>query len=68
MFKTVVKETSQDYPPLGKSGSEVSHFIPEHRNFAEVKKLSDEIKKACIKETIKDINILSTIRLFLLEI
>ena len=29
LFKTVVKDTSQVFPPLGKSGSEVSHIIPE---------------------------------------
>ena len=29
---------------LGESGSEVSHFIPDPRNFAEVTKLSDNIK------------------------
>ena len=38
MFKTVVKEISQNLPPLGKYGSEVSHFIPEPRNFVEVLK------------------------------
>ena len=36
VFKTVVKEISQDLPPLVESGSEVSHFIPEPRNFSEV--------------------------------
>ena len=41
VFKTVVKEISQDLIPLGESGSEFSHFIPEPRNFSEVKKLSD---------------------------
>ena len=34
IFKTFVKEISQDLPPLGESGSEISHFIPEPRNFA----------------------------------
>ena len=43
VFKTVVKYILQDLPPLGESGSEVSHFIPETRNFAEVTKLSDYI-------------------------
>ena len=28
IFKTVVKYISQEFPPLGESGSEVSHFIP----------------------------------------
>ena len=39
VFKTFIKFISQDLPPLGESGSEVSHFIPEPRNFSEVKKL-----------------------------
>ena len=33
------------------SGSEVSYFIPEYRNFAEVTKFSDDIKKPWIKAT-----------------
>ena len=45
VFKTVVKEISQELTPLGESSSEVSHFIPEPRNFTEVTKLSDDIKK-----------------------
>ena len=28
LFKTVVKYILQDLPPLGETGSEVSHFIP----------------------------------------
>ena len=36
VFSTVVKDISQELTPLGKSGSEVSHFIPEPRKFAEV--------------------------------
>ena len=36
VFKTFVKDILQDLPPLGESGSEVSHFIPETRNFAKV--------------------------------
>ena len=38
VFKTVVKEISQILL-LGESGLEVSHFIPEPRNFAELRKL-----------------------------
>ena len=38
VFKTVVKYILQYLPPFGESGSEVSHFIPEPRNIAEVKK------------------------------
>ena len=55
VFKTVVKEISQDLPLLGEYGSEVSHFIPYHRNFAEVTKLSDDINKPWPKATMKDI-------------
>ena len=44
VFSTVVKEISQELTPLGESGSEVSHFIPEPRNFAEVTKLLEKIK------------------------
>ena len=32
--KTVVKDILQELTPLGESGSEVSRFIPEPRNFA----------------------------------
>ena len=39
VFKTFVKEILQDFPPLEESGSVVSRFIPEPRNFAEVKKI-----------------------------
>ena len=39
VFKAVIKEISQNLPPLGKSGPEISHFIQEPRNFYEVTKL-----------------------------
>ena len=52
-FSTVVKEISQELTPLGESGSEVSHFIPEPRNLAEVKKLFENIKKPWLKATLK---------------
>ena len=42
---TVVKKIFQEMTYLGESGSEVSHFIPKPRNFFEVKKLSENIKK-----------------------
>ena len=45
VFLTVLKDISQELTTLGESGSEVSHFISEPRNFAEVKKLSDNMKK-----------------------
>ena len=50
VFKRVVKEILQDLPILGESGSEVSYFISEPRNFAEVTRFSDEIKKPCLKQ------------------
>ena len=36
IFSTAVKEILQELTSLGESGSEVSRFIPEPRNFAEV--------------------------------
>ena len=53
VFKTVVKDISQDFPPLRESGSEVSHFIPEPKNVSEVTKISDDIKKPWPKVTLK---------------
>ena len=49
VFKNFVKYISQDLPPLGESGSEVSHLIPELIDFAEVTKLSDDINKPWLK-------------------
>ena len=68
VFKTVVKEISQYLTSLGESGLEFSHFIPEHRNFAEVTKLSDNIKKPWLKATLKYIKDKSTMRLSSLKI
>ena len=67
VFKTVVRDISQDLPPLGESGSEVSHFIPEPINFAEVTKLSDNIKKPWLKATTKEIKNLINNKNFLVE-
>ena len=33
-FKTVENDIFQYLPPLGEAGSEVSHFIPQPRNFS----------------------------------
>ena len=63
----VVKDVSQEFTPLGESGSEVSHFIPEPRNFAEVKKLSENIKKPWLKATLKEIKNLINNQTFLIE-
>ena len=56
VFSMVVKDILQEFTPLVESGSEVSHFIPEPRNFAEVTKLSENIKKPWLKATLKGIN------------
>ena len=66
MFKTVVKDIIQELL-LGGSGSEFSHFIPEPRNFAEVTKLSDDIKKPWLNATQKDIKNLINNKNFLVE-
>ena len=64
---TFVKEISQELTPLGESGSEVSHFIREPRNFAEVKKLSENINKPWLKATLKEIKSLINNHNFLIE-
>ena len=67
VFSTVVKEISQELTASGESGSEVSHFIPEARNFSEVTKLSENIKKPWLKATLKDIKNLINIQNVLIE-
>ena len=62
-----IKEISQVFPPLGESGSQFSHFIPEPINFSEVTRLSDEIKKPWIKATLKEIKNLINNQNFLVE-
>ena len=52
---------------MGESGSEVSHFIPEPRNFSEVTKFSDDIKKTWLKANLKDIKNLINNRTFIVE-
>ena len=67
VFKTVVKDISQGQPPLGEYGSEVSHFIPEPRNFAEVTKLSNDINQPWLKATQKEIKNLIDNQTFIVE-
>ena len=52
---------------FGESGSEVSHFIPEPRNFAEVTRLAENIRKPWLKATLKEINNLINKQTFLIE-
>ena len=54
VFSTIVSEISQELTNFRESGSEVSHFIPEPRNFAVVKKLSQNIRKPWLKATLKE--------------
>ena len=67
VFSTFVKQISQELTPLGESGSEVSHCIPEPRNFAEVTKLSENIKKPWLKITLKEIKNIINNQDFLIE-
>ena len=67
VFSTVVKEISQELTPLGESGSKFSHFIPEPRNFAEVKQFSENIKKPWLKSTLNQIINLTNNQTFLIE-
>ena len=67
IFSTILKEISQELEALGESGSEVSHFIPEPRNFAEVTKLSENIRKPWLKANLKEIKNLINNQIFLIE-
>ena len=68
LFSNVVKEISQELTALGESSSEFSHFILEPRNFAELKQLSENIKKTWLKATLKEIKNLINNQTFLIEI
>ena len=52
---------------MGESGLEDSYLILEPRNFAEVIKLSDDIKKPWLKATLKEIKNLIKNQNFLIE-
>ena len=67
VFKNVVKEILRDLPTWGGSGSEVSHSIPDPRNFAEVTILSYGIKKPWLKVTLEDIKNLINNQNFLVQ-
>ena len=43
VFSTIVSEILQEWTNFGETGSEVSHFISETRNFAEVTRLAENI-------------------------
>ena len=67
VFSTAVQEILQELTSLGESGSEVSHFIPEPRNFAKVTKLSENIKKPWLKANLKEKKNLVNNHTFLIE-
>ena len=67
VFSSVVKDISQELTPLGESGSEASHFIPEPRNFAELTQLSENIKKPWLNASLKNINNLINNQTFIIE-
>ena len=67
VFRTIVLEISQELTNFGESGSEVSHFIPEPRNFAEVTKLSENIRKHWLKDNLKEIKNLINNQNFIIE-
>ena len=67
VFSTIVKKILQELTNFGESASEVSHFIPEPRNFAEVTKLSENIRKPWLKETLKEIKNLINNQTFMIE-
>ena len=52
---------------LGESGSEVSHSIPDPRNFSVVTKLSENIRKPWLKATLEEIKNLINNKTLLIE-
>ena len=67
MFKAVLNEILKVLPIFGEYGSEVSYFIPYHRNFAEVTRLSDDINIPWIKAALKEIKNLINNQTFLVQ-
>ena len=67
VFSTIVLDISQELTNFGETGSEVPHFIPEPRNFAEVTKLSENIRKPWLKATLKKIKNLINDQTFMIE-
>ena len=67
VFSTIVSEILQELTNFGETGSEVSHFIPEPRNFSEGTKLAENIRKPWLKATLKDIKNLINNQTFMIE-
>ena len=49
------------------TGSEVPHFIPEPKNFAEVTKLAENIRKPWLKAALKEIKNIINNQTFMIE-
>ena len=49
VYNTTVNKILQVLQILVESGSEVSYFIPEHRNSVEVIRISEDINKPWLK-------------------
>ena len=49
LFKAVVNDAWQAFTFLGEYGLEITYFIPKPRNFAEVTRLSEDIRKPWVK-------------------
>ena len=54
VFNAVANELNNSLPNLVKSGSEVSHFILEPRDFSEFTRLPADYRKAWLKATLKE--------------
>ena len=67
VFSTIVSEILQELSNFGETGSIVSHFIPEPRNFEEVTRLAENIRKPWLKATLKEINSLINNQTFMIE-
>ena len=67
VFSTIVSEILQELTNFGETGSEVAHFIPEPRNFAEVTRLGENIRKPWLKATLKEIKNLINNQTFMID-
>ena len=67
VFRTIVSEISQELTNFGETGSEVAHLIPEPRNFSEVTKLAENVRKPWLKATLKEIKNIINNHTFVIE-
>ena len=67
VFKAIENEINNVLRTLWESGSEVSRFITEARNFSEVTRLPADVKKSWLKDTLKEIKKLINTHTFLMD-